>query len=113
MKNYIFPLLSSLLLIAACSQVTSSSATATLFIVNSSTQPICVIELTTNEGKEIDQPLVSKNRPLSVGENVQMELSVDLQLNMIVEDCEGNFVESLKGIAIPIEGLSLHIGGEN
>ena len=113
MKAQFFSFFSICLLLAACAQSRPSPVSATLFIVNNSEQPLCKVHLTSYEGEQLDVVLVSMDQPLAVGENVQMKVPTESQLNLSVEDCEGNFLESVKGLHIPIEGLSYHVGGGN
>jgi len=113
MKMQIFSFIFLCLLLTACSQPAESVASATLLIVNSSAQPVCKVHLTSMDGDEIDVLLLSMDRPLDVGENVGMQVPVNYPLNIAIEDCAGNFLESVKGLKIPIEGLSYVVGGAN
>lgn len=40
-----------------------------------------------------------------------MRVPKDSTINIMVEDCQGNFMESVRGLQVPIEGLSYYLAG--
>lgn len=71
MRTHFSIVLLLFVLLSACTSASEVNQAAPLFIVNSSTQSVCKVHLTSMDGDEIDVLLVSMEHPLDVGENVE------------------------------------------